>query len=502
MMKRLSPFSPALAPPSSHVWRRPVARYAALTLLITLLALAGCAEPENAEPEKVVAPERAGYSTMGGTIGNPDDPEGGEDEIAIEGASLLADDDASWDGWTIAAPEQAWTEAEVGKWISFDPLPNQAVSPAFAHGAREIRVRGLVYFPEAFPVLGHMEFITTRQLFGVATDNLLGTQGTAEWLDIELAQSAWRIVPRARTAAGEVTSGAEYLLPWAFRTGWNQIELTVRVRDGAANDELQFRSGDKVYSWSEIDLLAGSDPFRYLHLGRWQPGVGEETIAFRDLQVNDVTPDTDMATPPSGVDYAYGGRRITSGFWTGWMVRTHSGAVRFYDRGGYGAMRDHTQGVYWMGTGKEYAGGVTMKVRFHDDQLTQTGPGRHLIGISSRPLCFTKREYGLDTWTRIDFDRPRPGRIRACIFNIVNGVRINEGRWPVHTFDIPFASERWTDVDIRWQMSGNRLTVTLNGVSHTFTLLQGSEPLGIYLGLGNMDAMTGACDFDDIQITR
>jgi hypothetical protein len=33
-------------------------------------------------------------------------------------------------------------------------------------------------------------------------------------------------------------------------------------------------------------------------------------------------------------------------------------------------------------------------------------------------------------------------------------------------------------------------------------LLQGSEPPGIYLGLGNMDSMTGAIDFDDVRITN
>ncbi len=500
MMKRLSPFSPALAPPSSRAWRRSSASFAVLALLIALFALAGCAETENEQADKIVEPRTAGYAAMGGNIGQPEDSD--DDEIVIDGVTLFEDDDASWDGWMVSAPEQSWTETEVGKWISFDPLPNQAVSPPFQRGARELKVRGLVYFPEAFPVLGHMEFITSRQLFGISTDNLLAGQGEAEWIDVELAQSAWRIVPKSRSASGDVTSGAEYLIPWAFATGWNQVELTARVRDGGANDDLEFKAGGKVYSWTGIDLLAGEESFRHLVIGRWQPGAGEETIAFRDLKVTDVTPGTDMATPPQDVDYAYGGRRITSGFWTGWMVRTHSSSVRFYDRGGYGAMRDHTQGVRWMGNGKEYAGGVTMKVRFHDNQLTQTGPGRHLIGISSRPLCFTRREYGLDTWTRVDFDRPRPGRIRAVVFNKVNGVRIDGGRWPVHTFDIPFASERWTDVAIRWQMSGNRLTITLNGVSHTFTLLEGSEPLGVYLGLGNMDAMTGESDFDDITISR
>ena len=49
-------------------------------------------------------------------------------------------------------------------------------------------------------------------------------------------------------------------------------------------------------------------------------------------------------------------------------------------------------------------------------------------------------------------------------------------------------------------MQGNRLTVTVNGDSHTFTLLPGSEPLGYYLGFGNMDPITGEIDFDDIRL--
>jgi hypothetical protein len=127
MMKRLSRFSPALAPPSSRVWRRSSASYAVFALLIALLALAGCAETDTAQPEKVVAPRTAGYAAMGGNIGSPDDSD--DDEIVIDGATLFEDDEASWDGWMVSAPEQSWTEAEVGKWISFDPLPNQETGP-------------------------------------------------------------------------------------------------------------------------------------------------------------------------------------------------------------------------------------------------------------------------------------------------------------------------------------------------------------------------------------
>ena len=58
----------------------------------------------------------------------------------------------------------------------------------------------------------------------------------------------------------------------------------------------------------------------------------------------------------------------------------------------------------------------------------------------------------------------------------------------------------WADVEIGWEMRGNRLTVTVNGDSHTFTLLPGSEGPGYYLGLGNMDPITDEIDFDDIDM--
>jgi hypothetical protein len=49
-------------------------------------------------------------------------------------------------------------------------------------------------------------------------------------------------------------------------------------------------------------------------------------------------------------------------------------------------------------------------------------------------------------------------------------------------------------------MSGNRLTIDVNGQSHTFTLLTGSEAPGYYLALGNMDPIRDEIDFDDIMV--
>jgi len=208
--------------------------------------------------------------------------------------------------------------------------------------------------------------------------------------------------------------------------------------------------------------------------------------------------------PPVG-DYARGGYVVPSGFWRGWRVRDYGDCrpvpcIRFYNHGTYGAMGDHTQGVYYMGEETAYEGEVAMRIRFNEGTLGLPGGGQHLISVTSRPLIFTPQRVGLRNWTRVDFDNPRPGRIRAVVFNVVDGVPINERRWPTHWFNVPFAVNQWAQVEIGWRMSGNRLTINVNGQSHTFTLLTGSEAPGYYLALGNMDPIRDDIDFDDIIV--
>jgi hypothetical protein len=211
--------------------------------------------------------------------------------------------------------------------------------------------------------------------------------------------------------------------------------------------------------------------------------------------------------PPSG-DYAEGGYVIPNGFWEGWRVRTHSHdgcgqpmCLRFFDHGSYGSMTDHTQGVYYLGDEPSYEGQVSMQVRFNQGTLGVQGSGRHLFSVTSRPLIFTPRSVGLDDWTRVDFDRPEEGRVRAVVFNIVDGVMIEGGHWPTHWFDVPFEVGRWAEFEVGWEMDGSRLTVRVNGDSHTFDLLPRSEAPGYYIGLGNMDPIQGEIDFRNIRVT-
>ncbi len=504
-MMQISPPSPARLSPHRIFRTTSKVSTTFFALLFALLVVVGCAEDRTPPPEEVSAPENG--RLMEGAHGS--DGDSYDEFLTAEGSVVYEDQTESWNDWSISVPEQTWIEPGKGKWIDFGAGVNEAFSPAFEHGSREVRVRFSLFLPENFPVFGHQSFITPRQLFGLSSSNeVLHPEDPFSALEVELSQARWHIVPRWRSrSGGEVVSGRTFEIPWAFTSGWNQIELVARVRDGGANDDLQLRIGSKRFLWKGVDLTADQNPFRYFHLGRWEPGAGDQLVAVRNLEVFDISQSSKaMSDPPTGVDYASGGYRVSGGFWDGWMVRRHSDncgsspCVRFYDRDGYGAMRDHTRGVIWMGPGVETEGSASMRVRFHGSQLNSTDHSRQLASITSRPLGFTPSEYGLENLTKITFDDPRPGSVRLMLINIVDGVRINDGRWPNRRVDVPFASEEWADLAVSWRMEGARLAVTVNGQSETFDLLRGSEAPGVYLSLGNMDPISGVIDFDDIRV--
>ena len=153
----------------------------------------------------------------------------------------------------------------------------------------------------------------------------------------------------------------------------------------------------------------------------------------------------------------------------------------------------------YIGQDEDGHGTVDFKVRFHDGQLDLGTGGHHFFNVTSRPLAFTPPEYGLSTWTRIDFDDPGTGRLRVVIFNNVNGAQLNNGFWPNHVFPIPFDEDVWVDVHIEWRQVNDRLTVTLNGNSHTFDLLPGSENVGNYIAFGNIYEIQGEIEVDEVR---
>lgn len=512
MQTMFSPARPAIASPlrafAALARRLPVSR-SVLALAGPAIALVlGCGG-HDALPTLAPSPGAPGSGDVVALDWTTWPGADGANDFALDGSLVLEDDDASWNGWSFLVPEQATVESERGKWIAFEPAGNHAFSPEWSRGLRQLRLRFQLDFPEGFPLYGSSDPTTARHLFGVSSFNPLSeaADGALSWIDVELHESGWQIIPRWRSGPEEaIVTGEPLEAPWAFEHGWNDVELTVILRGlGDKDGDLRLRVGDRVFAWTGIQLTGVADAFRYFYFGRWEPGAGDHRLAVRNLEVHDLTPPADVLPPP--YDYARGGYRIAGGFWNGWQVRTHrdncvgSPCLRFTDHGTYGSMRDHTQGVYYLGPQRASEGQVDMKVRFHGSQLGSTGAGRHLLGITSRPLCFTPREVGLENWTRVDFDRPESGRMRAVVFNKVNGVAINGTAWPTHWFNVPFATDRWAALSIAWRMSGDRLTMTVNGQTYTFTLLYGSEPPGYYLGFGNMDPISGEIDFDDIRVS-
>jgi hypothetical protein len=53
-------------------------------------------------------------------------------------------------------------------------------------------------------------------------------------------------------------------------------------------------------------------------------------------------------------------------------------------------------------------------------------------------------------------------------------------------------------VDIEWEQVDDRLTITVNGASHTFTLLEDSPLIGNYIGFGNLYDIEGEVEVDDV----
>jgi hypothetical protein len=57
-------------------------------------------------------------------------------------------------------------------------------------------------------------------------------------------------------------------------------------------------------------------------------------------------------------------------------------------------------------------------------------------------------------------------------------------------------------VDIEWEQVDDRLTITVNGASHTFTLLEGSPLIGNYICFGNRYDIEGEVEVDDVTLQQ
>ena len=57
-------------------------------------------------------------------------------------------------------------------------------------------------------------------------------------------------------------------------------------------------------------------------------------------------------------------------------------------------------------------------------------------------------------------------------------------------------------MEIDWRQENDRLTITVNGASHTFDLLAGSPNLGNYVAFGNIYEIDGEIEVDAIHFQQ
>jgi hypothetical protein len=212
---------------------------------------------------------------------------------------LVFVDRGDWQGWRMPHPEQAGVDT-YGKWLRFDPAANAARSPEFP-GARLIRARFQIYFPPRFP------FYVQDDERGVKTDvfSLLSTRdaGAASFtrLDVNLtAESTWRIQVSGRRAdGGEMDSGDQFEMPWAFDHGWNHVNWVVLLREpGAHEDAMRIQIGSKIFAWTGLDLSGNADPLRYFRVGGWEVPRGDRHLYVRLLRIEDLAPREGPGDPP------------------------------------------------------------------------------------------------------------------------------------------------------------------------------------------------------------
>jgi len=152
----------------------------------------------------------------------------------------------------------------------------------------------------------------------------------------------------------------------------------------------------------------------------------------------------------------------------------------------------------YLGIDEDGRGEFGFRILFDEGQLNTGAGGKHLFNLTSHPLSFTPHEIGLGNWTRVDFNQPGEGTIRATVFNYVNDVPLNGTYWPSHTFSVPFHVGQWGEVEVSWEQVDDRLTITINGASHTFDILPNSPLIGNYISFGNIYDIDGEIEVDQV----
>jgi hypothetical protein len=480
---------------------------AALVLVATALGLtgAGCqldAAREPHGPDSIAGPA-GGRSAAAGIIhvdhGDTQDlgPFGDLDVV-----SEVFSDVPSWSAWNVRRPAQTWSQDSAGiKWMSFEPDQNHAVSPAF-DGVLEFRVELDVFLPPGFPVFG-ADSAATGAIVQLASFDPAEPQAGASsnLLAIDLIDGQhWRIGVTTRDGAtGESSeSGDTFEAPWIFEHGWNRVEWTVLIREGAGNDAMRLRVGDRIVSWIDADIALPAAPIRHVVIGPWSVARGDRYLAIRNLRVEALAPLPDDPPPPGdpppgdppppGEPGLVGGNAL-SGFWGGWAGR-HRMGTRFESHGSYGTMSNNTNAGTRMGLGER--GWFECEIYYDTEIHPGEGGGQHLIGVFSQsasragPYDPSLDHIHLTGFLRLDL-AVRENQLYGVIYEEIDG-RITT--FAIGTYDF-VAWHRWAPLRVEWEQQGTRLWLSINGDESVHTVRADANPIGNLLFVGNMDRNSG-----------
>ncbi len=449
---------------------------------------------------------------------------------------LILVDRGDWQDWRLKRPQQAGTD-NYGKWLDFEPLDNEARSPEF-RGTHMIRARFQIYFPPRFPFYTQLEEEDRATNLFALTSTDDESEGPFVSLGVNLsADSMWRVHARYRDALGEEhDSGDEFMIPWAFEHGWNQVIWVVVLREpGAHDDALRIQIGSKTFAWTGLDLSGAGDPLRFFKLGSWDVPRGDRHVYLRLLRVEDLAPRNDPdplpdplpppPPPPPAGTVLYEQDFEGSDPFRGWLGRNASSNLQVIDQGenriGRLVYEPHSdwlvsflprrQGV--MDLEAEYSVRLPVGFRYKRDENGQIiGGGKHFWQLTSINR-YLGETMDADGRTRLDFGAASDfGDWNITAYrNTVGGGRPGEFAMWFARGDY-FTPGRWHRVRCRVHINpgpgdnSGRLELWIDD-RHLGTF--GGEfnvvgPTGgiRVLGFGNLDNIEGApwVEVDDIRI--
>jgi hypothetical protein len=435
-----------------------------------------------------------------------------------------------WRNWDVDVQSQIGV-APYGKWITFEPQANSATTPAFA-GVREVRATFEVYFAPRFPLYS-TPLKAGTELFSMHSGPHGSRNESAVQLAINMVEgNTWRIQSTYRDQDGDLhDSGEDYLMPWIFQHGWNRVDWIVMLKEpGAHQDVMRIQVGDRLFSWTDLDLSASDATIRHFTFGSWDVDHGQRHLVVRNLQVENVA-ETDEPPlpppppPPSGTvlyEEAFEGDRPFAG-WRGRNIRTN---LRVEEAGGnhFGRLvyvphsdwrisfLPRHQGVFNIRA--EYSVRLPAGYRYERDGNGEIiNGGKHFWMLQSHnPYDEGREALHTDGQTRLDFgawtewgdwavtayrNLPGGGRPGEFARRFERGEYFTPGRWHRVRCDLQVNPQRGSDGRLELYIDDDHKG-TFRG---EFNVIGSRGGIRV-LGFGNMDNCEGEAwnDIDDIRV--